>query len=219
MIKEKVESLIAMTDRQFGYYQVKLDPLKDKIPKDEVTYLIDESITCGKELAKELRQTYGEITTRELIERLDLNLTIKDTNTTLEYVYFGTFQPPNQITLYEKNIEPGANLLQSFALKEFEQIETADVVLAHELFHYFEENNPKLFINRYQIELWKVLGYTRRSGLIATSEIGAMAFAKEWLNLSFNVNLLDYVLLQPFNPELADNIWSAMMGGVENESE
>ena len=106
MIKEKVESLIAMTDRQFGYYQVKLDPLKDKIPKDEVTYLIDESITCGKELAKELRQTYGEITTRELIERLDLNLTIKDTNTTLEYVYFGTFQPPNQITLYEKNIEP-----------------------------------------------------------------------------------------------------------------
>lgn len=219
MIKEKVESLIAMTDRQFGYYQVKLDPLKDKIPKDEVTYLIDESITCGKELAKELRQTYGEITTRELIERLDLNLTIKDTNTTLEYVYFGTFQPPNQITLYEKNIEPGANLLQSFALKEFEQIETADVVLAHELFHYFEENNPKLFINRYQIELWKVLGYTRRSGLIATSEIAAMAFAKEWLNLSFNVNLLDYVLLQPFNPELADNIWSAMMGGVENESE
>ncbi|MDT2811947.1 hypothetical protein P7H33_03190 [Vagococcus lutrae] len=219
MIKEKVESLIAMTDRQFGYYQVKLDPLKDKIPKDEVTYLIDESITCGKELAKELRQTYGEITTRELIERLDLNLTIKDTNTTLEYVYFGTFQPPNQITLYEKNIEPGANLLQSYALKEFEQIETADVVLAHELFHYFEENNPKLFINRYQIELWKVLGYTRRSGLIATSEIAAMAFAKEWLNLSFNVNLLDYVLLQPFNPELADNIWSAMMGGVENESE
>ncbi|UQF23146.1 hypothetical protein M2909_08460 [Vagococcus lutrae] len=219
MIKEKVESLIAMTDRQFGYYQVKLDPLKDKIPKDEVTYLIDESITCGKELAKELRQTYGEITTRELIERLDLNLTIKDTNTTLEYVYFGTFQPPNQITLYEKNIEPGANLLQSFALKEFEQIEIADVVLAHELFHYFEENNPKLFINRYQIELWKVLGYTRRSGLIATSEIAAMAFAKEWLNLSFNVNLLDYVLLQPFNPELADNIWSAMMGGVENESE
>ncbi|MCO7150230.1 hypothetical protein P7H42_00980 [Vagococcus lutrae] len=219
MIKEKVESLIAMTDRQFGYYQVKLDPLKDKIPKDEVTYLIDESITCGKELAKELRQMYGEITTRELIERLDLNLTIKDTNTTLEYVYFGTFQPPNQITLYEKNIEPGANLLQSFALKEFEQIETADVVLAHELFHYFEENNPKLFINRYQIELWKVLGYTRRSGLIATSEIAAMAFAKEWLNLSFNVNLLDYVLLQPFNPELADNIWSAMMGGVENESE
>ena len=67
--------------------------------------------------------------------------------------------------------------------------------------------------------MWKVLGYTRRSGLIATSEIAAMAFAKEWLNLSFNVNLLDYVLLQPFNPELADNIWSAMMGGVENESE
>lgn len=213
MIKESIKELLTIDEETYGYYQLSLDPLKNKLPVNEIKYVIGESITCGKMLASEMKKKFGNISTLELADNLSLKVTEKPKNNSLEYVYFGTYQPPSQITIYKENISQGTELVRSLELTDFQNVDFEEIILAHEIFHYFEENNSELFINQYEIKLWSLLSYTRRSKLISPSEIAAMAFAKAWLELDFSVNILDFILLYPFNKELAESIKEDMLKG------
>lgn len=210
-MKKKIETIIKLSDRHFAHYLFTHDPIKDKVDKDLKEEIIKKSLSCGKEVAKELKKKHGTKTLSEYLEILDLELTRKDVNNGLEYIYFGTYQKPNRITIYTDNIKLGTDLIKKWDLKELANVSLEDIVIAHEMFHHFQDRDPNLYVNTNKITLWSIGGFKYKSKLIAQAEIASMAFAKELLNLNFSPNVLDVLLLYPHDMELAIDIYDNIM--------
>lgn len=82
----------------------------------------------------------------------------------------------------------------------FEEIKIEDIILAHELYHKIEEDE-KLFTDRVYITYKKMGFISKKVKLKASSEIGAMAFAKSFLDLGFNPLIINYLLAKAFDKE------------------
>lgn len=210
VIKNQIKKLMTMSQRNFAYYQVGLDPIKGKIPKGEEEEIIENSILCGVEEAKKLRQKYGDLSILEIARNLGIKVEYKDKQGALDFVYFGLFETPNNIFIYEGNIREAVSLLEE--LKIDFHVDFRDIVLAHEIFHFIEEQDKSLYTNTRRIELWSLGGlYTHTSKLVCTGEIAAMSFSRTLLNLDFDPNILDYIFLSAFDFEKADKLFHRMM--------
>lgn len=207
MIKKEVEHLMQLPDEVFGHYLFSQDPLKGKVSLEEKEQIIQDAKQCGIKLSQELRQAYGERSIDEYINELNISLSYKESHNGLEYIYFGTYQKPNKMTIYQENIQKGQNLVVEEKIEGFENTNFQDIVKAHELFHYFEEERKDLYVNTHKITLWRFGKYEHKSKLVSQSEIAGMAFAKELLQLDFAPNVLDVVLLYPHNEEQAKRVY------------
>lgn len=210
-IKAQIRRLMKMSQRNFSYYQIGLDPIKSKIPKGEEEEIIDNSISCGEEEARKLKEKYSHLTIGDLAKSLGINLEYKDKQGALDFVYFGLFEAPNNITIYDGNINEAVNLLEELKIHDF-HVDFRDIVLAHEIFHFIEEHDQSLYTNTRKVKLWS-LGrlYSHSSNLICTGEIAAMSFSRTLLNLDFDPNILDYIFLAAFDFEKADKLFHRMI--------
>lgn len=211
MIKEKIDELLKLSEIDLGLYQFELDPLGHKIQLTEKISMIEKAIACGEDLACKLVATYGDVALEDYLGNLDISLTRKATNSGLEYIYFGTYQKPNKITIYEDNIAKGTTIVKGLSYEGLNQAEFSEVIIAHEMFHHLEEMYPELYVNQIKVPLWTLGKFKYLSPLIAPAEIASMAFAKKLLNLKFQPNILDVILLLSDNQELAEEIYLNMM--------
>lgn len=207
MIKDKIEHLLTLPDEVFAYYLFSQDPLKDKVSVPEKREVIEKSLREGREVSRKLKSTYGQLSVDEYISKLDIQLTYEEAHNGMEYIYFGTYQNPNKMTIYTENIEKGMQLAESEKIPLVEEVNLIDVVKSHELFHYFQETDKELYINTNKITLWKMFKYKHKSKFIAQAEIASMAFAKELMDLPFSPNVLDVLLLYPHNKMMAEKVY------------
>lgn len=213
-MKEKIEYLMKLSDKEFGYYIFSHDPIRDKVDAKLKEEIIEKSLECGREVARGLKRKYGFKDIVEYLKVLDLELCKKDTNSGLEYIYFGTYQKPNKITIYTGNIKLGTDLIEEWDLVALKNVELEDIVIAHEIFHHFQEHDENLYINTNKIILWSIGKFKYKSRLVAQDEIAGMAFAKELLNLDFSPNILDVLLLYPHNKDLAIEIYENIIDSI-----
>ncbi|MCR2045388.1 hypothetical protein [Anaerosalibacter massiliensis] len=216
-MKEKIESLMELSDKQFGYYIFSHDPIRNKVDVKLKEEIIEKSLECGKKVAKNLKKEYGFKNIVEYLKVLDLELYKKDNNNGIEYIYFGTYQKPNKITIYTNNIKMGTDLVKKWDLNILKGIKLRDIIIAHEIFHHLQEHDKSLYINTNKITLWSVGKFKYRSKLVAQEEIASMAFAKELLNLDFSPNVLDVLLLYPHNKDLAVKIYESIIDSLPKE--
>lgn len=211
IIKAQLRKLMKMSQKNFSYYQIGLDPIKGKIPKGEEEEIIENSIFCGDSEAKNLKEKYSDLSICGLAKSLGINVEYKDKQGALDFVYFGLFESPNKIFIYDGNIKEAVSLLKELKIHDF-HVDFRDIVLAHEIFHFIEEHDKSLYTNTRRIKLWS-LGriYTHTSNLICTGEIAAMSFSKTLLNLDFDPNILDYIFLAAFDFEKADKLFHRMI--------
>lgn len=207
MIRAQLEKLMALSSRDFAHYQISLDPIKGKISKDEKVEIIENSILCGKEEAKKLRNQFGDLEVSEIAKNLGIIIEHNAKQSALDFVYFGFFETPNNIFIFDSNIKQAEALLEELNMNDF-PVDFKDVVLAHEIFHFIEEENKSLYTNTRKIKLWS-LGkiYTHKSKLRCTGEIAAMSFARTLLNLNLNPSILDYIFVAAFDFEKADELF------------
>lgn len=210
-IKAQLNNLMKLDSKAYGRYLVSTDPIQGKIPVDEIDDIIDSSITCGQEESKKLLTKYGNVSPYEMAKNLDINLIIKDRSGLLDYIYFGLFESPKDITLYEGNIVAADKLINELKIKYFKG-DFKDIVLAHELFHYVEYHNKDLYTNTRRIDLWSIgTLYTHTSPLICPGEIAGMSFAKTLLELDFDPNVLNYIFLVAYDFDKADKLYRRIM--------
>jgi hypothetical protein len=76
-------------------------------------------------------------------------------------------------------------------------VDIESMLLAHEMFHYFEEDNKEIYTKTKKIELWKLGPIHYKSQLAALSEIAAMSFARQLLHLDYNPYVFDAIMLYP----------------------
>lgn len=168
-------------------------------------------------MSEELKEKYGKRTIDEYIKELKIKLTYKEAHNGLEYIYFGTYEKPNKMTIYKDNIQKGKKIAVKEKINGLEKINIQDIVKAHELFHHFEETRSDLYVNTNKITLWRLGKYEYKSKLISQAEIASMAFAKHLLDLSFSPNVLDVLLLYPHNEEQSNQLYRTILNNKSKE--
>ena len=207
-IKSQLNDLLNLDQKFFALYLVSRDPIEGKIPKDEIDEIIQNSIACGKDEAIKLLDKYKDLKISDITDNLNIKVNYLDKPNALDYIYFGIFESPNEITIYEKNIKKAFDLLKDIDIDYFDNINFNDIVLAHEIFHYIEFHNHNLYTNTREIDLWSLGNiYTHSSSLICTGEIAGMSFAKNLLNLNFDPTILDYIFLVAYDFDQADKLF------------
>lgn len=207
IIKNQLSKLISLDQEVYCRYLVSTDPIQGKIPEDEIDEIIRSSIDCGKVEAEKLLKKYGNVAPSEIASNLNINVTYKDKQGLADYVYFGLYESPRDITIYEGNISEATNLLKKLKINYFDT-DFNDIVLAHEIFHYVEYHDTSLYSNTRRIKLWSIGKlYIHTSPLICTGEIAGMSFAKTLLGLDFDPNILNYVFLVTHDFAQADKLY------------
>lgn len=192
--KEKLQNLFRIEDDVYYLYATYEDPISGKIEDKDRKEIIQKSVKVGYDLANKLVRKTPDKTVAEYIKDNDVELVIEEKQGHGKYVYFGTYETEGPITLYKGNLLKSGRLLEDEEIEWLSVDKVSEIVLAHELFHYFEDVYPDMYTNTKEIKLWKLGPYTHTSKLICPSEIAAMSFAKVFLNLDFNSSAINYLL-------------------------
>ena len=151
------------------------------------------SITTGQTEAKRLKssgQSLTDFLKGNEIKILPLEVHEQELSGRL---LMAEFSPPNKIYLGEEVISAGEKTLTSLNFSVITNgASIREIILAHEIFHLIEDLAPTpLFTREAHYRLYKGLPFI--SHLRELSEIGAMAFAQEYFNLTWSPFSLNYL--------------------------
>lgn len=180
-------------------YLVDRDFLAGRITANQRREIIAGAITCGQELARKVRHKYGEITAGQLAYQLNCTVEHADNQKIHEQIFLATFTEPSQIKLYDEPIQK----LVALKLPDLNEDLITQIVLSHELFHYFEGQDRALYSQTTQIELWHLFNYHHRTTIRSTSEIAAMSFSWALNDLAFSPLVIDLLTLACYNQTAA----------------
>ena len=113
-------------------------------------------------------------------------------------VLFAEFREPDTIHIYMDAVKKAGKFLAKPEISEIltDKLDIANLLLAHELFHYVEEKHKKeIFTRTEKVRLWSLGPIHNDSAVIALSEIAAMAFAGELTGLPYSPYVMDVFLV------------------------
>jgi hypothetical protein len=216
MLKEMVTTLMKLPDEVWDSYAFGREPLNGRLTKESRTNFADLAHQTGVMQAVETRKAYPHITVEGIIRKLGIDLEIRKSQDDGNYIMFACYTEPNHILVYKKPIQATVKLLHQKGCQDLlseKQIE--EILLAHELFHWYEYNRKDLATNQKVLSLWKIGPLENKSRLVSLGEIAAMAFAKELLGLSYSPYILDVLLLLTVNLGLARELYHTILGLAE----
>lgn len=195
MEDKKLKSLLKLDDYSYYLYLLKADVFRDRIEaKDEI---IRQSVECARLCAKDLKEK--KLSLSDLENKYDLVFEEGSSQNIFNLYDLAVFESPNKIIFHKDNIK----ILEDEMAREedpiFTKVSPKDIITYHEIYHKLEEN--RLITDNIYVS-YKLLGFVKKKvKLKAPSEIGAMVFAKEFLDLNYNPILLDYFLARANNRE------------------
>ncbi len=212
MLEQMLTELLALPAATWDAYAFYHEPLKGKLQGETGQALLAKAKTCGQTLAQQARQAYPTQSCREILLALGAELICEEQPNDGSYTMFACFTEPNTVTLYQKNLTDAAEALAAHHCGQLlGDTALSEVLLGHELFHWYEYHQPALFTNQKVLPLWKLFGYTYTSKVTALGEAAAMAFTQALLALPYSPYLLDVVLLYQSNPQMALAICNNML--------
>lgn len=179
-IHKSMTQLIEQTDHQIYLDLLNKDISARRLPLDIKKEVIDKSIRTAELFVAELLNTYGEMQVSRYALKLEVPIMLEKTSESNYYNYLGLFrEKDHSIVVNMSTISVISKIVKNLALEEIIDIgKIKDVVVAHELFHYFEFKHPEAYTNQRVIDA-KVLGlFKTKSKLLAASEIAAIHFSK-----------------------------------------
>lgn len=207
MIYESVKQLICQNDIQWGNYAFSRDPLNGKVKEDQRITMIQNANACGIEQGKKFRKEYGNLSIKEIANQLKLKIKYEETDGSDNYIVFAKYNYPDQITIYQGNIRKVNEFIAENGLNGLlGEVNITDMLLAHEIFHYIEEQEPEIYTKVEKIQLWKIGPIRNHSTLLAIGEIAAMAFAREVMDMDYSPYVYDGIMLYPHDKNKAQEL-------------
>lgn len=207
MIKESTIELLKLNDFEWGMYAFSRDPLEGKLSVEEKRELIIQANKCGAEQAEKLKMQFGVKSVKEYAKKLKIQIIREDSDGSDNYIVFAKFNYPDKATIYSGNVKKVEKLIEENGMgKLLGHVNIESMLLAHEMYHYFEESDKGIFTKTKKIVLWKLGSLQYKSKLIALSEIAAMSFARELLNLNYNPYLFDAIMLYPHDAKKTQSL-------------
>jgi len=217
--RNKYQHLLNVDDNVYNFYFTYEDPISRKITDEDRNEIIVESKKAGKVIANELLVKYNHVSPMNIIKKENIHLIIKEEKENDRFVYFGAYDTDGSIQLYRGNLSKSKHIIKNMKLKTIEYNQIEDIILSHELFHYFEDKYPDLYTNTKEIELWHLGPFTHKSNLICPSEIAAMSFTKTLLNLTYNPASINYLLYSSIDTKVGEQFYSKIMKLNKSELE
>ncbi|MGG5369871.1 hypothetical protein [Enterococcus sp. AZ196] len=192
--------LLKLSEEKYAAYLLSQDLLYKKIPENQHSKLLNQSIACGKAAARDL--TVADL--REYCQQQAIEIDYFSENLKAENFRFvlAEFQLPNRIRINQSLLEAAEPFLAELDFLKDQRVD--EILLAHELYHYIE-NQQQLFTTQKQLS-YRAGPFKKSARVHSLSEIAAMSFAKELLGLNFSPILLNIVLLFPVAPDYSQEL-------------
>ena len=199
----------------WDYYAFTREILAGKLTCSEKMDHAEKSRQCGRKLAKDLRDLYREETVEELANLIGVSVDYIQSNSGNAYTEFARYYHPGRVTIYIDNANNTDMLIEQEGLREIiGAVKTADVLLAHELFHFMEFSQPDIYTMRKHILLWKLGPFKNESTIACLEEIGAMEFCKQILGLDYSPYVFDVLMLNACSPQRAKLVYDAIIASA-----
>lgn len=199
-LAEIADMLCKLPDDAFDEYVFAREPLGHRIDAKLRKEIAQKARESGKKTAKELKLKYKDKTIEQIAKTLGAIIYKKEMPQDASRVMYAQFVQPNEITIFTHCIKTASKYVSTgeftYCLSP-EYLE--NILLAHELYHMIEETDKQLFPNVYRLRLWSIGRFHNDSPVACLSEISAMAFAKELLELDFCTYALDAMMLYGYD--------------------
>lgn len=219
--KDLYENIKNIDDIYYGLYSFLRDPLNGKYSRIEKIDLIKKAQECGVKYAENIKIKYKNKDILEILSDFKIKFNnISEENTGYQ-VIFAQFTEPNKIEIFKKHIRITKEKFRDNEIYFQYSDEIEKILIAHELFHFLEFRDKKeIFTKVYKLNLWNLFNiYHHKSNLICLSEIAAMSFSKELLNLEYNPFMLDILMVYPYNEKYAIDLYNDLLDVMEEKND
>lgn len=164
-------------NRDLAYQELKVDPVYNKIPEQDIDHLIDIAWDSGCVAADYIKSIYTQpYNFVEIAEQHQLK--IQDVNIDRivgKQRYFSEYiTKASQISMYTESIKMWADT------NRLSYEEAYNLILGHEFFHFLEYTTYGYTSKKYQVPMLKMGKFELgKTGVRALSEIGAHAFVNQ----------------------------------------
>jgi hypothetical protein len=208
MIRKMVEDLAGLDDAVWMRYAFSREILRGRIDNDKRKELWDGAVSCGRDLAGALMEKEQGLTVLCRAENAGVKVRFINAGKEKQFFSFAEFTEPDDIVIYEDNAQAADQCILEEGLEDFVGMaHTADILLAHELFHFYEFSRPGLYTTQKNLRLWKIGPFHNDSTVACLGEIGAMAFTRELLGLNYLPYVFDVLMLYPSMSQRARGVY------------
>lgn len=204
MSREIIKAILEVPDERWWESIFRRDPMYDRLDSSQKNHFTICGLKCGQDYADEILNRFKGKKLPEIVKALGVDVTYQTTYGIDGLLVFAQFSAPKTIILFSKNLELFEDYKKRVQIDNLPlSLNIEELLIAHELFHFFEENDPKLANYEIRFESFKFGPIKLNSKLIAVSEIAAMSFARRITNTLVNPCVLDILLQLPHNYERA----------------
>ena len=104
MLTEMIKKLLEVPENVWDIYALRGEPLKNKIPEEELPVYLELAHRTGKELAARVRAEYPGQSPEQICEALKLRLNRIEEKDGGPYTMFACYTEPDRIDLYMGSI-------------------------------------------------------------------------------------------------------------------
>ena len=212
MIKAWCQELSCLPETVWAAYAKSRDPLNARLTVEEYLPYFRAAQLCGTDLARKARSQWGEVSCGEIAENMGIRVERLPMPSGDGMLTFACYREPDLIQVFTDNAEATRTLIRESGGSEFlGNVDICEMLLAHELFHAFQERDPSLYVNQKHIRVWKIGPFQRECRLLSLEEVAAMAFAREMMGMKANPYLYDVLMLLPQATEQAEKLYHNLL--------
>lgn len=213
---EMAEKLGALSEEDWGRYAFSREPLEGRFSDEQKMQYTAKANACGREWALKIAEQYGTRNPKELAGKMGMKVKTPKVPIGGGLVLFAQFVEPDEITIFTDCVDKAAKLEEECGCNLLRRENLTSTLLAHELFHAVEEQHVKeIYTRTEKVELWRK-PFSNKSTISCLSEIAAMAFAAELLDLEVSPYMLDVLLVYSYDKNAAWGLYDEIMNMAEN---
>ena len=208
-----LEKLVKIPALDWRHYAFSREVLNGKLNDAQRLDFMIKSLACGKVYAERVISEFGTQGAKDIAQRLGLVVSYPQYPEKTDRVLFADFILPNKINIFMDAVYRSEKFLRQHAIKKIlGEIDTAKIILSHEIFHHIEDKyKHEIFTRTEKIRLWSLGPLHNDSGIFALGEIAAMSFAQRLNNLTFSPYVMDVFLVYDYSAEEASGLYEEMM--------
>lgn len=211
-IMDMFEELSKVTDSTvWGKYAYSRELVQRKISASEQLETIELAKECGLAYAEKILDQYAGWHLEDIVLDLGLVVEEKQQNIVGDRILFAQFTTPNLIEVMQEPIQSYKQVVEELDGSESmpSDLEIYRLLLAHELFHWIEEEEKeRIYTRTKKIKLWGIWNYSYQTSIHALGEIAAMYFSQRINQVSYSPFVLDMLLSHSYNPKLAHQMYN-----------
>lgn len=190
MIKLELE-VINRNKYALAYLEASKDKNFLRLPENEQTRLISESITIGEDAASWASLEFGMDDPRDIAEKMGLKVLGEEKGITGKIIKYSEYRPQDrQIIVFRDALEKMIREVKEENLNK----KLLRYLVAHELFHHLEAEKFGQVYKKFKLLLWKFGPFSKEIYIKRLSEVAAQAFAQKLLKLEMSSGVFDYLV-------------------------